>query len=115
MCWSRRRILKGIGKNKKMIKTNPTINFEEFLSLVKGLKEFKSKTGNIYKIVSLNNNNLRFIRESTNVEWEMDMKKVHQAYLDLSDFKTTSFKPYVPRKQSPALGLLLSNKLLIKE
>lgn len=95
-----------------MIKTNPTINFEEFISLVKGLKEFRSKTRNLYTIVSLNNHNLRFIRESTNVEWEMDLNKVHQAYLELSEFKTTGFKSYVPRKQSPALGLILSVGLL---
>lgn len=95
-----------------MIKTNPTINFEEFISLVKGLKEFRSKTRNLYTIVSLNNHNLRFIRESTNVEWEMDLNKVHQAYLELSEFKTTSFKPYVPRRQSPALGLLIATALL---
>ena len=97
-----------------MIKTNPTINFEEFLSLVKGLKEFRSKTGRRYKVISLDGSMLSFLRE-TGEEWQMDLRKVHQAYIELSDFKTISFKPYVPRRQSPALGLLLSNKLLIKQ
>lgn len=110
MCWNRRRILRGIGK--KMIKTILAIALAQFLSLVKELKEFKSKTGNLYTIVSLDGYNLSFIRESTNVEWEMDLRKVHLAYVELSDFKTISFKPYVPRRQSPALGLLLSLKLL---
>jgi len=95
-----------------MIKTNPTINFEEFMSLVKGLKEFRSKTRNLYTIVFLNNHNISFMRESTNVEWVMDLRKVHQAYVELIDFKTISFKPYISRKQSPALGLLITTKLL---
>lgn len=95
-----------------MIKTNPTIEFEQFLSLVKELKEFKSKTGNLYTIVSLDGYNLSFIRESTNVEWAMDLKKVHQAYIELKDFRTINFKPYLPRRQSPALGLLITTILL---
>ncbi len=45
----------------------------------------------------------------------MDLKDVYQAYIELTDFKTTNFKPYVPRRQSPALGLLLSLKLLKKK
>ncbi|WP_312082885.1 hypothetical protein [Epilithonimonas hominis] len=42
----------------------------------------------------------------------MDLKKVHQGYLELTDFKTISFKAYVPRRYSPALGLLLTVGLL---
>lgn len=95
-----------------MIKTNPTISFEKFLLLVKELKEFRSKTGNLYTVVSLNDHNLRFIRESTNIEWEVDLKKVYQAYQELKDFKTINLKAYVPRRQSPALGLLLEMELL---
>ncbi len=94
-----------------MIKTNPIIEFEQFLSLVKGLKEFKSKTGKRYKVISLEGSILSFLRE-TGVEWKMDLKKVHQGYLELTDFKTISFKAYVPRRHSPGLGLLLTVGLL---
>ena len=109
MCWSRRRILRGIGKT--MIKTNPTIEFEQFLSLLNGLKEFKSITGKRYKVISLNGSMLSFLRE-TGEQWQVDLRKVHQAYLELQRFKTIDFKPYVPRRQSPALGLLLTVGLL---
>lgn len=93
-------------------KIAPEISCIDFLLLINNISTFKSKTGNLYTIVSLDGYNLSFIRESTNVEWEMDLRKVHLAYVELSDFKTISFKPYVPRRQSPALGLLLSLKLL---
>lgn len=96
-----------------MIKTNPTITFEQFLSLVEGLKAFKSKTGKIYKVVSLDGSKFSFLRE-TGEEWQMDLRKVHQAYLELQHFKTKDFKPYVARRQSPGLGLLLSIGLLKK-
>lgn len=94
-----------------MIKTNPTIEFQQFLVLIQELNEFKSKTGKIYKVISLDGSMLSFLRE-TGEEWKMDLRKVHQAYLELNDFKTISFKPYVPRRQSPGLGLLLSLGLL---
>lgn len=94
-----------------MIKTNPTIEFEQFISLVKGLKAFKSKTGKIYKVISLDGSLLSFLRE-TGEEWQMDLRKVHQAYIELQRFKTIDFKPYVPRRQSPGLGVLLSIGLL---
>jgi hypothetical protein len=94
-----------------MIKTNSIIEFEQFLSLVKGLKEFKSKTGKRYKVISLDGSILSFLRE-TGEEWKMDLRKAHQAYLELQHFKTIDFKPYVPRRQSPALGLLLTVGLL---
>lgn len=94
-----------------MIKTNPTIDFEQFLSLVKGLKEFKSKNGKCYKIISTDGSKLHFLRESE-VEWDIDLKKLHQAYTELTEFRTINFKPYVPRRQSPGLGLLLTVGLL---
>lgn len=96
----------------QIIKTHSAISFEKFILLVKGIKEFRSKTGNLYTVVSLNDHNLRFIRESTNIEWEMDLKKVYHAYQELKDFKTINLKAYVPRRQSPALGLLITTKLL---
>lgn len=93
-------------------KITPEISYTDFLLRIKNISTFKSITGNIYTIISLNNHMLCFTRESTKVQWEMDLKKVHQAYLELIDFKTVNFKPYVPRRQSPALGLLITIKLL---
>lgn len=42
----------------------------------------------------------------------MNLKDVHRAYLDITDFKTINFKPYLPRTQSPALGLLIKMGLI---
>jgi hypothetical protein len=53
-----------------------------------------------------------FERKTTGEIWNMDLKKVHQAYKELKDFKTKNFAPYVPRRHSPALGLLLHVGLL---
>jgi len=97
-----------------IVKTNPNIDYTQFLSLIKNLKEFTSVTGNVYTVVSLNVSLLTFIRESSGVEWSMNLNKLYQAYMELTEFKTNNFKPYLPRRQSPALGLLLSSKLLIK-
>ncbi len=46
-------------------KTKPEITLEEFLVLIKELKEFKSLKGNQYEIVSINDLILSFIRKST--------------------------------------------------
>lgn len=93
-------------------KITPEISYIDFLLLINKISTFKSKTGNIYINVSLDGSVLTFIRKSTNTKWQMDLKDVYQAYIELTDFKTTNFKPYVPRRQSPALGLLLSLELL---
>jgi hypothetical protein len=42
----------------------------------------------------------------------MDLKDVYKAYIELTDFKTINLNPTFQRRQSPALGLLLSLELL---
>lgn len=93
-------------------KTNPEISFENFLKLSKVLKSFKSLKGHEYLIEEWNDSIMTFERLSTNKIWKMDVKNVYKAYLELSSFKTVNFKPYVNRTHSPALGLLLTLKLL---
>jgi hypothetical protein len=63
-------------------------------------------------VKELNGNTMIFERKTTGEIWNMDLKKVHQAYKELKDFKTKNFAPYVPRRHSPALGLLLHVGLL---
>ncbi|WP_149304898.1 hypothetical protein [Pareuzebyella sediminis] len=94
-------------------KTKPEITFLEFLQLARPIVSFSSKTGKPYRITKLEGTILFFIRESTEKEWSMDLEGVHQAYLELEDFKTVNFKPFVPITHSPALGLLLHLKLLV--
>lgn len=49
---------------------------------------------------------------STNRIWKMDIKDVYIAYKEPETFRTRDFKPYLTRTYSPALGLLLTLKLL---
>ncbi|WP_286897633.1 MULTISPECIES: hypothetical protein [Sphingobacterium] len=98
----------------KFNKTNPTIKYDKFYNLTKSVEFFKSLTGKEYGVKSLDANEMKFVRVSTGEKWSMNLKGVHQAYLELTDFKTVNFKPYVPRTHSPALGLLLHLGLLKK-
>lgn len=97
------------------IKTQPDITYLEFLELVKPLQSFRSINGRLYEVLLIEGSIIKFIRKATDKKWDMDLKGVHQAYLELSDFKTENFRPYVYRKHSPALGLLLSTGLLKKQ
>jgi len=93
-------------------KTEPTITYSDFLHKVKGTTYFSSLTGKAYQVTALRGDIMSFIRIETGEEWKMDLSGVHRAYLELDDFKTVNFKPYVNRTHSPALGLLLSLGLL---
>ena len=93
-------------------KTEPTITYSNFFHKVKGTTRFSSLTGKAYKVVALEGDIMSFIRMGTGEEWKMDLRSVHHAYLELDDFKTANFRPYVNRTHSPALGLLLSSGLL---
>jgi hypothetical protein len=42
----------------------------------------------------------------------MDLLKVYEAYHELDHFDTEAFRAYVPRRHSPARGLLLHLELL---
>ncbi|PXY44728.1 hypothetical protein [Flavobacterium hydrophilum] len=96
-------------------KSNPEITFEEFLNLCKTLKSFKSLRLREYEVKDWSQTKLIFERKSTEKLWEMEMKDVYKAYVELQSFKTSDFKPYLNRTYSPALGLLLNLGLLLKE
>ncbi len=96
------------------IKTNPNIKYLSFFNLAKEVKFFASLTGKEYEVIHIEGSKLSFVRISTNKPWKMDLNGVYQAYLELTDFKTINFKPYVKRTHSPALGLLLHLGLLVK-
>ncbi|MDR6734911.1 hypothetical protein [Sphingobacterium sp. 2149] len=98
----------------KFNKTNPTIAYEEFYYLVCSVDQFGSLTGKKYNVLSTENHVMSFLRVSTGKKWSMNLKEVHRAYLELTDFKTINFKPYVPRTHSPALGLLIHLELLTR-
>lgn len=93
-------------------KTQPNISFINFIQLVGPVVSFNSLEGKEYLVENLKGTLLVFKRQSTNNIWEMDLKQLHKAYVELKDFKTINFKPYVPLMHSPALGLLLHLRLL---
>ncbi|MGV8880378.1 MAG: hypothetical protein ACOH2A_15260 [Sphingobacteriaceae bacterium] len=93
-------------------KTQPEISYPDFLNLTRSLKTFKSLRAKQYDIVAIEGSQISFIRKSSCEKWKMDLKGVHQAYIELMDFKTNNFKTYVNRTHSPALGLLLELGLL---
>lgn len=96
-----------------IVKTIPTVQYSDFYLKVQALDSFRSITGNIYTIISLEDSILTFVRESTHRIWKVNLVDVYKAYSELTAFRTVDFKPYVPRKQSPALGLLVATQLLI--
>jgi len=100
--------------NQEYTKTNPNISYEDFYSLVKDIKNFSSITGRKYEVQSTDNEIMKIVRLYTDKIWPLNLKGVHQAYLNLTDFKTVNFKPYLNRTHSPALGLLFHVRLLIK-
>lgn len=95
-------------------KTKPNISFIEFMQLAGPLVSFNSLEGYEYVVKKLEGSTMYFIRTSTKKLWDIDLKQVHKAYLELKDFKTINFKEYVYQRHSPALGLLLHLKLLVK-
>ena len=95
-------------------KTNPTINFAEFIKAILQITNFKSLRGREYKVISVEDGVMNFIRLSSGKKWSMNLEKLLVAYKELKEFKTEAFRPYVPRTHSPALGLLLHLDLLKK-
>lgn len=93
-------------------KLNPEITFDNFFKLSKTLKSFESLKGSKYLVKDWNDSIMSFERLSTNKVWKMDIKNVYQAYIELESFRTSDFKSYVNRTHSPALGLILTLKLL---
>lgn len=93
-------------------KLNPEITFDDFFKLSKTFKSFESLKGHKYLVKDWNNSIMTFERLSTNKVWKMDIRNVYQAYIELESFRTSDFKSYVSRTHSPALGLILTLKLL---
>jgi hypothetical protein len=90
-------------------RTAPKVTLEHFLRKAERVSHFTSSNGKRYKVVRLDNNIMTFQRLDAKKEneWDIDLRAVYQAYLELDNFDTVSFKPFVPRRHSPARGLLL--------
>lgn len=87
----------------------PPISYQVFLSRVAQETHYTSSTGKRYRIAGIKDEVLFIERldARTDIDWDIDLKKLYQAYIELEDFATEKFQPYVPRRHSPARGLLL--------
>lgn len=68
------------------------------------------------KVTSISGDTLVIKRLNANqtIPWEIDLRKLHEAYRELTDFKTTNFKPHIPIVHSPSRGLLVHLAILRK-
>ncbi|MFD0795486.1 hypothetical protein ACFQZX_17825 [Mucilaginibacter litoreus] len=90
-------------------KNLPLITYTDFLARVALETHFTSAKGRRYEIQGIIDEVLIIVRldANTDFEWDIDLKKLYQAYTELDDFATENFRPYVPRRHAPARGLLL--------
>src|SRR5690606_7901074 len=93
----------------KVTKVYPILSLEDFLEKVTKVESFTSIRGKRYKVKNINQNIMSFVRLDANpaFDWDLDLYEVYKAYVELDEFYTTQFKNYVPRKHSPAMGILL--------
>lgn len=95
--------------SKEFQKTTTTVTLSIFLTQAREVKSFTSSTGKRYQVKKIENDEIYFIRldAKSNEIWKMNLKEVYRAYLELDNFATKNFKPYVPITHSPARGLLI--------
>lgn len=101
----------------KYIKIKTSVTKEQFLSQAQAVESFTSTNGKRYHVVSFNDGILKFLRldgKKPEMEWNMNLNRLYQAYKELDDFSTEKFREYVPIQHSPARGLLLHLGLLEK-
>ena len=92
------------------------IDKNEFIKRIKELDSFESKTGKTYSNLSLNGNVLSFKRDSTGLDWKLNVDEVYNVYTKEKYFNTVVIRKYLDgRVYSPALGLLMATELCDKE
>ena len=99
----------------QFVKNFPITPLETFLEQSGKVTDFTSSKGHKYEVIDIEDNIMQFLRLDTGSSepWHMELEKVYLAYQELESFYTLSFKKYVPRKHSPARGLLIHLKMLV--
>jgi hypothetical protein len=89
------------------------IEKNEFISRIRKLKTFKSKTGRAsYSNLKLEGNILSFKRDNTGLYWELNIENAYKAYVKENYLDTVVLQKYVTgRVFSPTLGLLMATGL----
>jgi hypothetical protein len=89
-------------------KALPLVSYPDFLSMVSAVKKFTSSQGKRYEVDGMAEGFLFFRRmDAGGTDWDIDLKKLYQAYTELEAFATENFRPYVAQRHSPGRGLLL--------
>jgi len=96
-------------------KIKPIISYNDFREKAVKVSSFTSSTGKRYKVKSIVDNEMYFLRldAKSDQEWSMNLEELYRAYKELEDFATKNFKPYVPITHSPGRGLLIHLGLLV--
>ena len=95
-------------------KVMPVKSEKAFLEASKNVTNFNSSTGKRYKVLKVENDVMSFTRLDADDSkvWEMNLSQLCKAYIELEDFSTINFKPYVPITHSPGRVLLIHLKLI---
>ncbi len=94
-------------------KIRPVISYTEFLQAIKEIKDFASTRGKLYAADGIMDEMLYFQRLNAQITDDaIDLKALYRAYVELDDYHTENFRPYVPRKHSPGRALLLRLQLI---
>ncbi len=81
---------------------------EEFIQRISQITTATSVTGIVYSQIKCDGTYINGLRETTGAGFAISLDKLYTAYNELTDFTTTSLKPYVDRVQSPSLAILLA-------
>jgi hypothetical protein len=94
-------------------KVFPIITLSTFLQRTASVTKFTSSTGRRYKVTKVFDNVIVFRRlDAKNLPWDIDLRQLYKAYVELDDYATENFRKYIPRRHSPGRGLLLHLKLI---
>lgn len=85
------------------------LSFEEFIQQLQLVNdgEAESVQGKHYSQIRIDNGKIHGLRDDTGNPFEIDIKKLYQAYDENERINTSILKPYVDRAQSPAYAILM--------
>lgn len=93
---------------------NGNWSYYEFCSAIKSVSSAQSVKGINYINLTVENDIIDGVRESTNAPFSISLKRLYEAYCKVSVFSTSSLKPYVDRVQSPSLAILIACGAIVK-
>lgn len=86
--------------------------YDTFIVKIRKIRHAVSVTGEEYVCIHCDNNVCTGIRESTKESFEINLRKLYQAYKECEVINTSTLKPYVDRVQSPSYTILIAAELI---